>query len=355
MAPKELLIVEEHHRYVDGGWTLLRHISVGIILAFLALAAVRSELKCQQLESRIIRLELMDVAQDLEAQQLKLTINEKQDKVLLKRDRREANPDPEPQQWSHNGQPRSQYDPHQRRTSTHLMNIDDSNLRRHDEEETYFTKSARDGSYVRPTGLKEMYERLPPIGHVQQPPPPQRPVQRDTVELRAGYQNSPQFLQPPVQQVGSTSARVVRYDDKEELIAAHFVADVSNFTSNENPRLRNANGIFQIWRPAGWMDRNMQRKFEMEAAEGVVKVVEGGMYQIYAQIHYHDNQPNSFIVEVNGEPLLQCSTVTGLSSCFTSGLAKLRSWDRIVVKNVGVDRFSIYKPEKSFFGLIKMD
>lgn len=75
---------------------------------------------------------------------------------------------------------------------------------------------------------------------------------------------------------------------------------------------------------------------------------------INPQIHYHDEQQNSFIVDVNGAPLLQCTTQNGSNSCFTAGLHELKRGDRIVIKNVGVDRFSIYKPEKSFFGLVKV-
>jgi len=352
---KDFLIVEEQRTPYYGGWTLLRHTAVGILLSFLIVAAIRSELRNQQLETRILQLELTDFVEYLETQSKRTQYPDEPKRV-----RREASPDP---QWPQHGQPRSQYDPHQRRTSTYLTRGGDgANLQRNDHEETFFTKASQDGSYVRPTGLKEMYERLPPAQE-QQPkmtysPPPQ--PSRAPVDLRAGdYRHQPShFVQPPIQRVGTTSARVVRYGgdvDKEEVIAGHFVADVSNFTSSDNPRLRNSNGIFQIWRPATWMDNRMKQKFEMEASEGVVKVTEGGLYQIYAQIHYHDNQPNSFVVEVNGEPVLQCSTVTGLSSCFTSGMSRLKSWDRVVVKNVGVDRFSIYTPEKSFFGFVKLD
>jgi hypothetical protein len=93
------------------------------------------------------------------------------------------------------------------------------------------------------------------------------------------------------------SARIVRFnddaeDDSEEVknssgeaVAGHFVADVSNFTSTENPRLRNSNGIFQIWRQAKWMNKDKaERWFKLDGQDGTVTIQLGGLYQIYSQV-----------------------------------------------------------------------
>jgi hypothetical protein len=98
------------------------------------------------------------------------------------------------------------------------------------------------------------------------------------------------------------SARIVRFNDDaddseeakqsskvssgtEEAIAGHFVADVSNFTSTENPRLRNSNGIFQIWRQAKWMNKDKaERWFKLDGQDGTVTIQLGGLYQIYSQV-----------------------------------------------------------------------
>jgi hypothetical protein len=98
------------------------------------------------------------------------------------------------------------------------------------------------------------------------------------------------------------SARIVRFNDDgddsdevkhsskvssgtDEAIAGHFVADVSNFTSTENPRLRNSNGIFQIWRQAKWMNKDKaERWFKLDGQDGTVTIQLGGLYQIYSQV-----------------------------------------------------------------------
>jgi len=233
-------------------------------------------------------------------------------------------------------------------------------LVRNDADETFFTRNA-DGTIVSPSGLREMWERLPPVSSEVT-----YETSRANLETRAGAtqrlgqgqsQGAPRAQ---LQQVGTgadrVSARVVRYDEdkvssKVPAIAAHYVADVSNFTSNDNPRLRNSNGIFQIWRPADWMTTE---HFSLNRLDGAVTVQKDGIYHIYSQIHYQDEQENSFKVEVNDVPLLQCTTTQQSNSCFTAGLAHLKVNDKIVIKNVGIDRFSIYKPEKSFFGLMRI-
>jgi len=59
-------------------------------------------------------------------------------------------------------------------------------------------------------------------------------------------------------------------------------------------------------------------------------------------------------VEINGTPLLQCTSKQEFNSCYTAGLTLLKENDKVVIKNIGENIFSIFKPEKSFFGLMKV-
>lgn len=155
-----------------------------------------------------------------------------------------------------------------------------------------------------------MYERLPPnneqVGY-KAPPTQSTQTQQVAPETRSRVsQRSSQGRShvPPIQRVGAgadqVSARVVRYNDNDdsyenvnardfgngdkETIAGHFIADISNFTSNENPRLRNANGVFQIWQPASWMANSKGKDFLLDTKDGVVTVLKGGIYHLYAQV-----------------------------------------------------------------------
>lgn len=96
-------------------------------------------------------------------------------------------------------------------------------LVRNNEDETFY--STRGGRRFQPSGLKEIHDRLPPLSS-------ERPRTRSAQapELR-------QRSLPPVRRIGQgrdqVSARVMNYDEdkKPMAVAAHFVADVSNFTS----------------------------------------------------------------------------------------------------------------------------
>lgn len=318
--------------------SIIQYLFGVLLIVAIILVAVRYESKICELE---MRLEILESESILSAYGIKDT--KPLDKGPIHRERRSADP-------GHFGTPQQ--------------------IVRHDEEETFFTRG-RDGGYVRPSGLREMWERLPPDTNAPGYQSPPIDYTAQAAQTRTQNLQSRSFSQrsggqayhaPPVQTFGTGSqqvaARVVRYEDSDSdmsgssPVAGHFVADVSNYTANENPRLRNANGIFQIWRPSTWMMGKFD--FLLDSKEGVVTVKKGGLYQIYAQIHYHDDQDNSFIVDVNGSPLLQCTTKAGSNSCFTAGLTKLHGGDRILIKNIGIDRFSIYKPEKSFFGLVKL-
>lgn len=99
-----------------------------------------------------------------------------------------------------------------------------------------------------------------------------------------------------------------------------------------------------------------------ELVRGEVTVTEHGIYQIYAQIYYHDDHDtNGFIVEHNQIPFLQCTTMTHSTqrlvksnTCYTSGVVYLKSGDKIRLSDLGNHRYSLFDPAKSFFGLVKL-
>lgn len=84
--------------------------------------------------------------------------------------------------------------------------------------------------------------------------------------------------------------------------------------------------------------------------------------QLFVQIFYHnDHDMNSFRIEQNGHSILQCTTttyshvpVTKANTCYTSGIALLRSGDNIQIADFSTLRYVIFDQSKSFFGLIRL-
>lgn len=73
---------------------------------------------------------------------------------------------------------------------------------------------------------------------------------------------------------------------------------------------------------------------------------------------------NGFTIYKNNneaEPLLQCTTmthsvarVTKGNTCFTAGVEYLEENNRITLADISDQRYSVFTPEKSFFGVIKL-
>jgi len=223
-------------------------------------------------------------------------------------------------------------------------------VRNHDDE-TFYTTDNR-GRRFYPSGLKEMQDRLPPTSSENM-----YANRRQAPEVRSRTRALP--LPQTYRRMGrgnnQVAARVVTFDEpetpKSESVVAHFVADVSNFTSDDNPRLRNSDGVFQIWKPEEW---NTKDALAYDKNDGTLTVLKSGVYYLYAQIHYHDENVEGFKLEINEKPILQCTSKQEFNSCFTAGLTRINENDKIVVKNIGENIFSIFKPEKSFFGLMRV-
>jgi len=225
-------------------------------------------------------------------------------------------------------------------------------VRNHDDE-TFYTTDAR-GQRFYPSGLKEMKARLPPASNenmytdTRHAPAPEVRSRTRALPLQQAYRRMGRGQ-------NQVAARVVTFEEpetpKSESVVAHFVADVSNFTSEDNPRLRNSDGVFQIWKPEEW---NTKDALVYDKNDGTLTVLKSGVYYLYAQIHYHDENVEGFKLEINEKPILQCTSKEEFNSCFTAGLTRINENDKIVVKNIGQNIFSIFKPEKSFFGLMRV-
>ncbi|KAK2588514.1 hypothetical protein KPH14_001090 [Odynerus spinipes] len=149
-----------------------------------------------------------------------------------------------------------------------------------------------------------------------------------------------------------------------QVYAVHYGADSILFSNEDehtgNGRARHGNGIFKAWRPSDWVtDLNMDRHFAL-ASDGRLTVNEAGLYLVYAQIHYLDeHDENGFHLLVNGRPVLQCTIFSpGVGhksrSCFSAQVTILHAGDILVLKDIGINRYTLFQHDKSFFGLAKL-
>ncbi|EZA54727.1 protein PFC0760c isoform X2 [Ooceraea biroi] len=146
--------------------------------------------------------------------------------------------------------------------------------------------------------------------------------------------------------------------------AIHYGADSTLFSSNDehtgNGRVRHSSGVFKAWRPSDWVaDLGMERFFSL-AADGKLTVHESGLYLVYAQIHYLDeHDENGFHLLVNDRPVLQCMVYSpGVGhksrSCFSAQVIVVQPGDRLLLKEVGSERYTLFQHDKSFFGMVKL-
>ncbi|XP_059480870.1 uncharacterized protein LOC132199844 [Neocloeon triangulifer] len=147
-------------------------------------------------------------------------------------------------------------------------------------------------------------------------------------------------------------------------VAAHFTANSSMYTLAHpnyrgNGRLRHA-GVFTDWSSDSFMDELALDKY-FGLKDGILTVKLGGLYYFYSQIYYieeHDN--NGYNVYVNNVVRLQCVTTTHsntnvvkVNTCYTGGVLHLRTGDTLFLRDIAGMRYSLFEPEKSFFGLFR--
>ncbi|KAK7863367.1 hypothetical protein R5R35_004336 [Gryllus longicercus] len=166
---------------------------------------------------------------------------------------------------------------------------------------------------------------------------------------------------------GRPTAHALR---RRPVFAAHYGGDASSYKLGStshfegNGKLRHPTQVFVDWSPASWMGQlNMDKKFNLQ--DGAVTVADSGLYFVYAQIHYLDrHDTNGFSILVNNASALQCTVTAGLTgggaeeprsnTCFTAGAMYLGPGDQVSVREVGSLRWTLFQPQKSFFGLVKL-
>ncbi|XP_020800642.1 protein eiger isoform X1 [Drosophila serrata] len=121
------------------------------------------------------------------------------------------------------------------------------------------------------------------------------------------------------------------------------------------------NGDMYIGNAPEESKRSWQGHFKVE--DGVLQVLEPGLYYVYAQICYHNSHDqNGFIVFQGHKAFLQClNTVpTNMSqkvhTCHTSGLINLDKDETIHLKDIHTDRNAILRESnnRSYFGIFKV-
>ncbi|XP_071441279.1 protein eiger [Hetaerina americana] len=158
---------------------------------------------------------------------------------------------------------------------------------------------------------------------------------------------------------------VHRMTGSSPTLALHFDGNTSKYSVGHrhyagNGRLRHPDGIFRDWRMKEWSGR-FNRQHRLQENDGTLSIRESGIYFVYAQVYYLDDHDiNGFLVLVNETPVLQCTTMTHggvgtkANTCFTGGMVELHAGDTVLLRDVEALRYSIFEPEKSFFGLFRV-
>ncbi|XP_076757268.1 TNF superfamily member 12 eiger [Xylocopa sonorina] len=152
---------------------------------------------------------------------------------------------------------------------------------------------------------------------------------------------------------------------QKKVVAIHYGGNRTMHSEEDNysgnGKIRHGSSIFKAWEISEWArECHMKEHFGM-ASNGTITIKVAGLYLVYAQIHYHDNQSEvGFHLQVNGQSIMQCM-INNLQqqrhisqTCSSTQLTYLRENDRLVLKEVGSPRYAIFDKEKSFFGLIKL-
>lgn len=154
-------------------------------------------------------------------------------------------------------------------------------------------------------------------------------------------------------------------------IAAHFGGDTTKYHTGHhrhydgNDRMYHPEGRFKDWVASNWVSSTgMTSHFPMQ--DGRIRITKPGLYLVYAQIYYADHHDiNGFRVYQNDNIVAQCTTMTyslvdservmKRNTCFTSVLVYTQASDTISLREVEGERYTIFEPTKSFFGLVRIN
>jgi len=107
----------------------------------------------------------------------------------------------------------------------------------------------------------------------------------------------------------------------------------------------------------------LDQNFALEVQSGTVTVGQAGVYYIYAQVNYLDeNDVNAFQVTLNGEAQFLCTTMTHTgqitvskaNTCYTGGVAYMEAGDTVAVRDLEPNRKSVIRPAHTFFGMVQL-
>lgn len=153
--------------------------------------------------------------------------------------------------------------------------------------------------------------------------------------------------------------------------AAHFGGDTTKYRTGHhrhydgNDRMYHPDGRFKDWVPSGWVtNTGMTSHFTVQ--DGRIRISKPGLYLVYAQIYYADHHDiNGFRIYQNDNIVAQCTTMTyslvdnqrvmKRNTCFTSVLIYTQASDTISLREVEGERYTIFEPTKSFFGLVRLN
>jgi len=151
-------------------------------------------------------------------------------------------------------------------------------------------------------------------------------------------------------------------DQFHGLLSAHFVGKTQSGGDGDNS-LENGSddGLFRHWEMSRWAKRmRLEQNFALD--DGNVKVKQPGVYFIYGQVNYLDeNDVNAFQILVNGNSHFLCTVMTHTNyaiskanTCYTGGVVYLEEGDRVSVRDLEPGRKSVIRPAHTFFGLVQL-
>jgi len=174
------------------------------------------------------------------------------------------------------------------------------------------------------------------------PPPPITPTSRT-------------YKRPELKSLGSPS------QPPQSSTAVHLIAGAAS-GGKAGPGVKHSR-MHSHWKLSRWSRRlHADRSFPLH--RGKVRVNRPGLYLIYAQVSYADQHlEQGYEVMLNNVPMLECTKTRGVGhkakklhdiSCYTGAVHYIEQGDQIYIRDNHDNRKTIRKPEKSFFGLVKL-
>ncbi|XP_055609845.1 protein eiger [Uranotaenia lowii] len=159
--------------------------------------------------------------------------------------------------------------------------------------------------------------------------------------------------QPPVQRVG----RLVRKSAALPRVTALHLAKYHHHYPNN---VRATNHATWHWHPVDTANMEALRSGVFKLTHnGSLIVNDTGLFFVYAQITYNDQNPTSgFNILVNGKKHVSCS-IHGpqgkkTNACYTAALIDLENGSTLEIRDMDENRIHLPYQEKTFFGLYKL-